>query len=220
MTLKNSIHSCRSCPTQDHLPCDAGDLCDSVVCKMLFTLHLKRSEMLMLLLLIMSYKCSTPACMKISLCCGDVVPSVWKWLPCCSSVGVFWGTLLFWLSLPARRKSPVSLHKGSHWPLPPLAGRPLAPLRAEWISLTPFPAVLLNLTSGTPVISTAPPSGAGPTIPVACGGAPVAPRQGGSAALLQSAPSYRWNTWQGAGTPCEPPANQTGWREGSVENYQ
>lgn len=130
--------------------------------------------------------------MRISLCCATCVEMTP--LPCCSSVGVFWGTLLFWLSLPARRKSPVSLHKGSHWPLPPLAGRPLAPLRAEWISLTPFPAVLLNPTSGTAVISTAPPFGAGPTIPVACGGAPVAPRQGGSAALLQSAPSYRWNT--------------------------
>lgn len=115
-------------------------------------------------------------------------------LTCCLSAGVFWGTLLFWLSLPARRKSTVSLHKGSHWPLPPLAGRPSAPLRAEWISLTPFPAALLNLTSGTAAISTAPPSGAGPTIPVACGGAPVAPRRGGSAALLQSAPSSRWIT--------------------------
>lgn len=113
---------------------------------------------------------------------------------CCVSAGVFWGTLLFWLSLPARRKSTVSLHKGSHWPLPPLAGRPLAPLRAEWISPTPFPAALLNLTSGTAAISIAPPSGAGPTIPVACGGHPVAPRRGGSAALLQSAPSSRWIT--------------------------
>lgn len=129
----------------------------------------------------------------------------------CLSAGVFWGTLLFWLNLPVRRKSTVSLHKGSHWPLLPPAGRPSAPLRAEWISLIRFPAVLLNPTSGTAVISTVPPFGAGPTIPVACGGAPVAPRQGGSAALLQSAPSSRWITWQEVGTPCEPPANQTGW---------
>ena len=135
-------------------------------------------------------------------------------LICRLSAGVFWGTLLFWLSLPARRKSTVSLHKGSHWPLPPPAGRPSAPLRPEWISLTPFPAALLNRTSGTAAIYTAPPSGAGPTIPVACGGAPVAPRQGGSAALLQSAPSSRWITWTGVGTPCEPPANQTGWGKG------
>lgn len=112
----------------------------------------------------------------------------------CSSAGVFWETLLFWLSLPARRKLIVSLHKGSHWPLPPLAGRPLGPLRAEWISLTTFPAALLNPASGAAAISTAPPSGVGLTIPVACGGPPVAPRQGGLAALLQSAPSFQWIT--------------------------
>jgi len=110
------------------------------------------------------------------------------------SAGVFWGTLRLWPRLPARRKSTDSLHKGSHWPLPPPAGRPSAPPRAEWISLTPFPAALPNPTSGTAAISTAPPSGAGPTIPVACGGTPVAPRQGGLAALLQSAPSSRWIT--------------------------
>lgn len=115
-------------------------------------------------------------------------------LTCSVSTGVFWGTLLFWLSLPARRKSTVSLHKGSQWPLPPLAGRPSAPLRAEWISLTPFQAALLNPTSGTAATFTAPPSGVGPTIPVACGGPPVAPRQGGSAALLQSPPSSQWIT--------------------------
>lgn len=136
----------------------------------------------------------------------------------CSLAGVFWETLLFWPSLPARRKLIVSLHKGSHWPLPPLAGRPLGPLRAEWISLTTFPAALLNPTSGTAAISTALPSGVGLTIPVACGGPPVAPRQGGLAALLQSAPSFQWITWLGEETPCEPRANQTVWREGSVEN--
>lgn len=112
----------------------------------------------------------------------------------CSSAGVFWETLLFWLSLPARRKLIVSLHKGSHWPLPPLAGRPLGPLRAEWISLTTFPAALLNPANGTAAISTAPLSGVGLTIPVACGGPLVATRQGGLAALLQSAPSFQWIT--------------------------
>ena len=95
------------------------------------------------------------------------------------SLGVFWGTLRFWLILPVRRKSIVSLHKGSHWPLPPRAGRPLVRLRAEWNSPTLFPAVLWSPTNGMAVTSTAPPSGAGPTIPLAYGALPVATRVGG-----------------------------------------
>lgn len=94
--------------------------------------------------------------------------------------GVFWGTLRFWPTLPVRRKSIVSLHKGSHWPLPPRAGRPSGRLRAGWSSSpTLSPAAPRSPTNGMAVTSTAPPSGAGPTIPLAYGALPAAARAGG-----------------------------------------